>query len=547
MMMYGGSYYNPMMMYGGNPYDYMRAGGESRTRARVTLPIFQKAGSVNQQNPDPELDETFSGQTFPYKLYTQLKADVTKDTPLGKAIIKKYKEILNDNTKRGTTYKADKLNVSDEQKIIDAFLRLQRRNYATAAYYMKENNYKDDDDGFAKASKKISETPNAPVSREGISNKALNDVWSSLKITPNNKIDVAIEQLSFSAFDEALKDPDPELEKIMLSKGYKPGAFGPQGESGSRKGSTISFADGVATNNTTNQFGAKTLIETPQPQPEPEDEDDPDVTEEVEEETFQPAYPTPAPSPFLQDVMALGRAGQNYLSITEDMPWNPYAALSPYPVQLGRYSPEREINALASVANTMGQAAAFGEAPSRAANLSKFQADTARQVADTLGRYNNLNVTAENQEELANVQQNNEFQKLRATGALDLYDKTALAKQNAINARRKALNDITQAGINMTTNQAKAQILNELYPNFNIFPEAGGMMAFVPGAPRFGADDGSDDYDFDEYLEIGTKKFPNEPELALRYADSRARNNRRLGSSARESARSDIFGLFGNQ
>jgi hypothetical protein len=245
--------------------------------------------------------------------------------------------------------------------------------------------------------------------------------------------------------------------------------------------------------------------------------------------------------------MALGRAGQNYLSITEDMPWNPYAALSPYPVQLGRYSPEREINALASVANTMGQAAAFGEAPSRAANLSKFQADTARQVADTLGRYNNLNVTAENQEELANVQQNNEFQKLRATGALDLYDKTALAKQNAINARRKALNDITQAGINMTTNQAKAQVLNELYPNFNIFPEAGGMMAFVPGASRFGADDGSDDYDFGSYYTIGEKKFPTNPELAMRYAEGMARGNRRLGSSARESARNDIFGLFGNQ
>jgi len=549
MMMYGGSYYNPMMMYGGNPYDYMRAGGESRTRARVTLPIFQTAGSVNQQNPNPELDTTFSGQTFPYKLYKQLEGDVTIDSPLGQAIIKKYKDVLNDDKIRGTTYKAKDLAVKSEQEIIDAFLRLQKRNYATAAYYMKKEKLGDTDQGFAEASKKIAKTPNAPVSKGTISNKELNDVWSSLGINPKDRKAVAIEQLSFSAFDEALKDPnpDPGLKEMKKLRGYTPLAFGPGKETGSREGSTISFADGVATNNTTNEFGAFKLAETPQPQPEPEDEDGPEVTEEVEEETFQPAYPTPAPSPFLQDVMALKRAGQNYLSINEDMPWNPYAALSPYPIQFGRYSPEGEINALASVANTMGQAAAFGEAPSRAANLSKFQADTARQVADTLGRYNNLNVTAENQEELANVQQNNEFQKLRATGALDLYDKTALAKQNAINARRKALNDITQAGINMTTNQAKAQVLNELYPNFNIFPEAGGMMAFVPGAPRFGADDGSDDYDFDDYLEIGTKKFPNDPELAMRYAEGMARGNRRLGSSARESARNDIFSLFGNQ
>jgi hypothetical protein len=453
-----------------------------------------------------------------------------------------------DDKIRGTTYKPKELEVTNDQDIIDAFLNLQKRNYATAAYYMRENKSPDNGDGFKEASNKISGTKNDPV-KGGISNADLNTVWNNLGINPSDKKKVAIEQLSFSAFNEALINPeDEELKKIMQRRGYEAAPLGPKGERGSVKDSTISVADGIATNNTTNEFGAKTLVQTPQtPTPKPENKGTPEVTEDDEEETFQPAYSAPPPSPFLQDVMALGRAGQNYLSINEDMPWNPYAALSPYPIQLGRYSPEREINALASTANTMGQAAAFGEAPSRAANLSKFQADTARQVADTLGRYNNLNVTAENQEELANVQQNNEFQKLRATGALDLYDKTALAKQNAINARQKALNNITQAGINMTTNQAKAQVLNELYPNFNIFPEAGGMMGFVPGAPRFGADDGGDDYDFGSYYRIGEEKFPDKPELAMKYAEGMARGNRRLGSSARTSARNDIFSLFGNQ
>ena len=549
MMMYGGSYYNPMMMYGGNPYDYMRAGGESRTRARVTLPIFQNAGQNNQKPADTELDKTFSGQTIPYKLYTQLKEDVNINSALGQAIIKKYKEGLNNSKNFGSNIKAKDLKSKSDQEILDAFLNLQKRNYATVAYYMNNDKLGDDYNGFTAASNKISNTSNNPV-KGGISNDDLNTVWKSLNLSPSDKNSVAAEQLSFIAFNDALVDPKKEagLTKIMQSRGYKAAQLGPKAEPGNVSGSQISVADGIATNNTTNEFGAFSLAETPQtPKPTPEDKGTPEVTEDDEEETFQPAYSAPPPSPFLQDVMALGRAGQNYLSINEDMPWNPYAALSPSPLQLGRYSPEREINALASTANTMGQAAAFGEAPSRAANLSKFQADTARQVADTLGRYNNLNVTAENQEELANVQQNNEFQKLRATGALDLYDKTALAKQNAINARQKALNNITQAGINMTTNQAKAQVLNELYPNFNIFPEAGGMMGFVPGAPRFGADDGSDDYDFGSYYTIGEKKFPTEPELAMRYAEGMARGNRRLGSSARESARNDIFGLFGNQ
>ena len=44
MMMYGGSYYNPVMEYGGVPY--MREGGQSRSRVRISLPIFQNAGTT---------------------------------------------------------------------------------------------------------------------------------------------------------------------------------------------------------------------------------------------------------------------------------------------------------------------------------------------------------------------------------------------------------------------------------------------------------------------------------------------------------------------
>jgi hypothetical protein len=48
-------------------------------------------------------------------------------------------------------------------------LNLQKRNYATAAYYMKENKLGDNNQGFVAASGKISGTPNNPV-KGGISN-----------------------------------------------------------------------------------------------------------------------------------------------------------------------------------------------------------------------------------------------------------------------------------------------------------------------------------------------------------------------------------------
>ena len=46
MMMYGGSYYNPIMEYGGVPRNYMRAGGQTKSRVRITLPIFDDGGST---------------------------------------------------------------------------------------------------------------------------------------------------------------------------------------------------------------------------------------------------------------------------------------------------------------------------------------------------------------------------------------------------------------------------------------------------------------------------------------------------------------------
>jgi len=544
MMMYGGSYYNPMMMYGGDPYDYMRAGGESRTRARVTLPIFQNAGTKSAQTPDPELANTFSGQTVPYKLYKQLEKDVTKDSELGKAIIAKYKEVLEDSKNFGGKIKKKDIEGVTDDQIINNFLNLQKRNYATAAYYMKNKNLTDDVKGFKSASEFIANTSDAPI-RGKISNKDLTNVWEELKIAPTDKNTVASEQLSFKAFNEAIAE-DKKLDKQKQKfPNYGGTALGPADEKSNIKGSRVSVADGIATNNTTNEFAALTLPqETPPTTPTPETE-----IEEDDELVAPPTYyPKPAPTPFLQDVMALGRVGQNYLSIKEDQPWNAYAAMTPYPIKFGRYSPEREINALASTARTMGQAAAFGEAPSRAANLAKFQADTARGIADTLGRYNNLNVTAENQEELAKAQQMNEFQKLRGAGAQDIYDKTAIAKQQATAARQKALDNITKAGINMVTNQAKAQVLNELYPNFNIFPEAGGMMAFVPGAKGFGSDDDSDTFDWASAVDKGRSLYPNDPEASIRYAEGLLKSQRPYNSSSgRTSARNDIFSLFGNQ
>lgn len=545
MMMYGGSYYNPMMMYGGNPYDYMRAGGESRTRARVTLPVFQNTGAVTTTTTDPELTNTFSGQKVPYKLYKQLEKDVTKESELGKAIIAKYKEVLKDSKNFGGKIKKEDIEGVTEDDIIKNFLNLQKRNYATAAYYMKENNLGDDVAGFKGASKLIANTPDAPIPGK-ISNNELNDVWTKLDISPKDKKTVASEQLSFKAFNEAIAEDKKRNKPDQKFPNYGGTALGPANERSNIGSSRVSVADGVATNNTTNEFAALILPqETPPTTPTPETE----IVEEDDEVVAPPTYyPKPAPTPFLQDVMGLGRVGQNYLSIKEDQPWNAYAAMTPYPIKFGRYSPEREINALASTARTMGQAAAFGEAPSRAANLAKFQADTARQVADTLGRYNNLNVTAENQEELAKAQQMNEFQKLRGAGAQDIYDKTAIAKQQARDAREKALDNITKAGINMVTNQAKAQVLNELYPNFNIFPEAGGMMAFVPGAKGFGSDDGSDTFDWDSAVDKGRSLFSNDSDAAMRYAEGLLKSQRPYNSSSgRTSARNDIFSLFGNQ
>lgn len=103
MMMYGGSYYNPVMEYGGVPRNYMRAGGQTNSRVRITLPVLQPGGTTG----DP--DKAFNSWNDNWTKYI-LQHERDAGMSGGKAATK-------NNTSYQNTYSDDKWTGTNKNKM----------------------------------------------------------------------------------------------------------------------------------------------------------------------------------------------------------------------------------------------------------------------------------------------------------------------------------------------------------------------------------------------------------------------------------------------
>jgi hypothetical protein len=60
-------------------------------------------------------------------------------------------------------------------------------------------------------------------------------------------------------------------------------------------------------------------------------------------------------------------------------------------------------------------------------------------------------------------------------------DQVNTVNQNYDNAKRAAREQLRSSYIDAVTNRAQAQVMNDLYPNYQIDPSSGGMMYFHKG------------------------------------------------------------------
>jgi hypothetical protein len=183
-------------------------------------------------------------------------------------------------------------------------------------------------------------------------------------------------------------------------------------------------------------------------------------------------------TPFwLQDELNTYGALYNRASLKKYMPWA--AKVSPDFVEPTFYDPTRELASISEQLNTSTEAmSAFAGPQASSSRLSSLAGTGAKNAADVLARYSNQNVSTANDSERINTEINNSTLMYNAKIAQDLYDKGVLTNQQFDNSKRKADNEILKQVTNSFTNRARAQVLNELYDNFQIHPEMGGYLSF---------------------------------------------------------------------
>jgi hypothetical protein len=171
----------------------------------------------------------------------------------------------------------------------------------------------------------------------------------------------------------------------------------------------------------------------------------------------QPKNPTPYD--FLApDKMSMLTAGMNapkkYLPYYAN-----YAANIPTPTF---YSPERELAANAEQANIQTQGLAnFAGPQSFMSNSSAIQGKAAEQAANTLGRYNNLNVGVANQFSPMIAETLNKQAMYAAERANELFKGNVVANQQYDNAKRSYFTNLTKSYANAWNNRMNLGDIND--------------------------------------------------------------------------------------
>jgi hypothetical protein len=189
-----------------------------------------------------------------------------------------------------------------------------------------------------------------------------------------------------------------------------------------------------------------------------------------------------APAPWwLQDKIKTAGAATDFMRIKKYLPWG--MPVTPAVGEPTFYDPTRELAANAEMANIGTQGAtAFGNPQQYAATFSGIQGAAAKNAADILGKYNNMNVTQADSFNALKSDIFNKAQEANSNLAKNLYDGTTIANQQYDNSRNMARQELRQSYMDAVTNRAQTQTMNTLYPHYKVDPRTGGFLDFTKGS-----------------------------------------------------------------
>jgi hypothetical protein len=205
------------------------------------------------------------------------------------------------------------------------------------------------------------------------------------------------------------------------------------------------------------------------------------VEEEVEEEVTRPDLnqvnvPQPpgiSPAAWTApDLRNYFGAYKDKYSLKKYFPWAASVDLEePLPVY---YDPTRELAQQSEQVNMITQGLGqFAGPQALSSRASQVQGTGAKQAADTLARYNNLNVGLANQFEQLQSNVRNQERMMNQGVAKELYDKNVITNQSFDNAKRSADANIRQAFATGWKNASDISMINATSEQYEVDPRTG--------------------------------------------------------------------------
>jgi hypothetical protein len=475
----------PQARYGGN---IMKYGGrdDSNKRVIVNLPKTKrvminlpKADGGIEVGEDP-LMKIFNGDAKLLANYKEIERNFRDNPKVRSEFIAKTRAAMANKEnykgksgKYATQFSADEIKNFTDQQLVDSFLDMQKRNLALLAH--DKNN-----------SVKYGDANDAGSNTNKILTKRFNEIGVPL---PNDAVTARIQQATYIGYNDLIKNKDsyedPELKGALQN--FKIAAGGPEEEtidvSGGSRSKTVSSIDNAYTDNTSRQIAG-----WDPPKEKPADPETPaaDVVDPADPEApYTPAKADNFQQPdidfgapwWLQDVIKTGHAAGNLMRIKKYAPWQAKANVVTPDVTF--YDPTRELAANAEQSNIAAQNLAQFTGPQAFnARFSETQGNAARNAADILGRYNNLNVGVSNQQSAANANIMNQAGQNAANAATSLWDKYQIMNQQFDNSKSQARDALVNQYTNAITNKEYTANLNQINPQYAVDPSMGGRMYF---------------------------------------------------------------------
>ncbi len=382
-----------------------------------------------------------------------------KDPGLQDKIYENYKQHIKDS--KISPDRKDKLLNTPKEEVINNYLNYQKQTYAIH------------NGGIDLTSKDAAKwDTNASGKNQVYKDTAKKLGFKDNEILTNDQI--AMAQAAHRGITDASQDPQ---YKDKLS------AFGTQLNKGmgdqTYQGKNISPVDDWFGNTTAGQAFVPKGQDPGLEDVAQRDETTPGVL--ANKENIAPPVSKSGNAPWwLQDIVKSAGAAGDQFRVKKYNPWQATPGVNLADATF--YDPTRELASNAEQMNIMAQGlSSFTGPQSYIANMSAAQGQGAKNAADIMGRYNNLNVGLANAKAASDSNTMNQASANKAGLDTQLFDKYTIVNQQFDNSKNMARQNLRQSYMDAVTNKNYTANLNDLYPQYNIDPSIGGRINFTHG------------------------------------------------------------------